>query len=435
MIRIFTRQIERLHSEDGQALVFVALMGLVIFLFLAMTMNVAELVNTKIKNQNVADATALSAAVWQARALNLVAASNRNILELWAAALTLGGGCIGAGLLCELFVCGDFAVDPLPCIACLALTFVGCSSAAAFFTGALSTGVFEDVILDAIDRNLVDQDLPDVVDLNYSFKPNTAWYQVPDDVGVYMYYPLPGDDLLLAYTSGQPDSPDYVLERVGVCEIAVMLARYANYWWHLAGEPAGLLTDDDWVSILPTIQDWYSAPDGECYHNNMIVAEYEAMFPMALRSRATDWSPQNVEALLAVTVATYKAQEPPPALGKGSGPADCARQDGDTDFACPDHRHYAFASAHAYSDSVSAFYNTHVAGLPEPHLVPYISFEMDWEARLFPLEPYPGGVESPRGGWVAYEDIANQVQVDVPSDYQFLYDNVLMLNGMHFFLY
>ena len=87
MIRIFTRQIEKLHSEDGQALVFVALMGLVIFLFLAMTMNVAELVNTKIKNQNVADAAALSAAVWQARALNLVSGTNRNMLESWAVGL------------------------------------------------------------------------------------------------------------------------------------------------------------------------------------------------------------------------------------------------------------------------------------------------------------------------------------------------------------
>jgi hypothetical protein len=76
-----------------------------------------------------------------------------------------------------------------------------------------------------------------------------------------------------------------------------------------------------------------------------------------------------------------------------------------------------------------------MAGLAAPHLVPYIPFEMDWEARLFPLEPYPGGAESPSGGWVAYEDIVNQVQIDVPSDYQFLYDNVLMLNGMHFFLY
>jgi len=159
------------------------------------------------------------------------------------------------------------------------------------------------------------------------------------------------------------------------------------------------------------------------------------MFPLAIRSRAADWTRQNVDGLLAVTVATYKAQEPPPALGKGSGPEDCTWAENDTRFACPNFRHYAFASAHAYSESISEFYNTHMAGLPTAHLALYIPFEMDWEARLFPLEPYPGGTESLGGGWVAYQDIANQVQVDVPSDYQFLVDNVLMLNGMHFFLY
>jgi hypothetical protein len=433
MIRIFTRQIERLRSEDGQALVFVALMGMVIFLFLAMTMNVAELVNTKIKNQNVADATALSAAVWQARALNLVAASNRNMLELWAAGLFLGEGCILSGLLCEFFVCGEFAMDPLPCIACLALTYGSCGLAAVVLEGAIATGEFQDTILDSIDRNVVDQDLPVVVDLNYSFKPNTA----SDDVGVYMHYPLQGEDILKAYPPGQPDSGEYVLERVGVCEILVMLARYANYWWHVTDETTGL-TDDQWNASLPTIYDWYTGPDGECYHNAIIPPGVEAMFPLAIRSRAADWTRQNVDALLAITVATYKAQEPPAALGKGSGleGADCTWAEGDTRFACPNHRHYAFASAHAYSESASAFYNTHMAGLAESELVPYIPFEMDWKARLFPLEPYPGGAESPQAGWVAYEDIANQIQDDgFALDYQLLYDNVLMLNGMHFFLY
>ena len=215
----------------------------------------------------------------------------------------------------------------------------------------------------------------------------------------------------------------------------IMVARYANFWWHELGEPAGGLTDDMWDSLLPTIYDWYSAPDGICYHNTWIVPTAEMMFPLALRSRATDWTRQNVDALLAITVATYKEQEPPPTLGKGSDSSDCTWEDGDTRFACPNQRHYAFASAHAYSESASAFYNTHMAGLATSELVPYIPFQMDWEARLFPLEPYPGGAESPQGGWVAYEDIANQIQTDIGADYDFLVDNVLMLNGMHFFLY
>jgi hypothetical protein len=434
MIRIFTRQIETLRSEDGQALVFVALVGLVLFLFLAMTMNVAELVNTKIKNQNVADATALSAAVWEARVLNLVSATNRNMLELWAAAIAAAQGCIVSGAICELSVCGPVWVDPLFCLGCLVITGVTCEFAVAFFHGAVTTGVFQDMILDAIDRNVVDPDLLDVVDLNYSFKPNTA----SDDVGVYVYYPSPGEDLLKTYVHGDAESGDTVLERVGVCAMMVIAARYVNYWWHETDGTTGL-SDADWDTLLPTIYGWYS-PGGPCFQDMVgpddLDPAFAPMFPLALRTRISDWSAQNVDALLAITVATYKAQEPPPALGKGSDATDCTWEPNDTRFACPNGRHYAFASAHAYSESVSEFYNTQMAGLATSHLIPYIPFEMDWEARLFPLEPYPGGAESPQAGWVAYEDIANQVQDDgFVSDYQLLYDNVLMLNGMHFFLY
>jgi len=413
MIRIFTRQIEKLHTEDGQALVFVALMGLVIFLFLAMTMNVAELVNTKIKNQNVADATALSAAVWQARALNLVAAANRNMVELWAAAIVLGAVWIPGGI--------------------SQMTWLAAFSSLVALGGAATTGLFMDMVLDVVDWNLVDRDLTQVVDLNYAFKPNT----VRDDVGVYVYYPIPQPDLLRVYVPGDPESGDTVLERVGLCEILVMAAWF-SYWWHLTEEAAGL-TEDQWESILPTIYGFYS-PGGACFQNifgpDDVPTNALPLFPLGLRTRTSDWSPQDVESLLAITVATYKAQEPPTALGKGSGPTDCTWAENDTRFACPNHRHYSFASAHAYSESVSEFYNTQMAGLATSYLIPYIPFEMDWEARLFPLEPYPGGAESAQAGWVAYEDIANQVQDDgFVSDYLFLYDNVLMLNGMHFFLY
>ena len=102
------------------------------------------------------------------------------------------------GTACEFFVCGEFAIDPLPCIACLLLTLGECGVALAFFGGAGTTGLAQEMILDAIDRNVVDPDMPDVVDLNYAFKPNTA----SDDVGVYMYYPTPTDDLLRAYVPG-----------------------------------------------------------------------------------------------------------------------------------------------------------------------------------------------------------------------------------------
>ena len=434
MIRVFTRQIEKLHTEDGQALVFVALMGLVIFLFFAMTMNVAELVNTKIKNQNAADAAALSAAVWQARVLNLVSAANRNMLELWALALVAGPGCLALGLFCHELVCGEVWVDPIYCLGCLVLTFFACEAALALAGGAVTTGAFQEMVLDVIDRQVVDPDIPDVVALNYAFKASTA----SGDVGVYLYYPFQSEDLLQAYVPGGPESGSEVLERVGVCEVAIMIARYVNYLWHEYGVG---LTDDDWQSILPTVYDWYS-PGGVCYEQTTVPAGLDPalamLFPLALRTRTSDWNPQNLDSLLAIRVATFKDQKPPVALGKGSGPADCKWEENETRFACPNARHYAFAASHAYSESVSRFYNTEMAGLDTSHLVTYIPFEMDWRPRLFPFEPYPNGVESeaPYGGWAAYQDIADQIEADgFPEDSDFLFRNLLMLNDMHFFLY
>lgn len=422
MIRIFTRQIERLGSEDGQALVFVALVGLVIFLFFSMTMNVAELVNTKIKNQNVADAAALSAAVWQARALNLVAASNRIMLELWVMTLVAGEACVVLGGVCAAFFCMEMAIDPLPCLMCLLGPAALCPAALSSLVGAAATGQFEQMVLDRIDRNIVDSDVPDVVELNYSFKPNTE----SDDVGVYMYLPTHGDDLLKAYVPAEAETGEYVLERVGICETLVMLARYANEWWHDTDETAGL-TDDDWNDFAnTTISDWYRAPDGPCYQVTTVVPGFELGFPLGLRTRDAAWDAQNVDSLLTVTVGTYKAQEPPVALGKGTGPGDCARDPGggDDHFPCPDIRHYAFASAQSYSDSASEFYNAHMLSLASPHLVSYIPFVMDWEPRLVPVQGD------------GFHDILGQIAADgFAGDTSVLLRNVLRLNGADFFLY
>ena len=418
MIRIFTRQIERLHSEEGQALVFVALMGLVIFLFFAMTMNVAELVNTKIKNQNVADAAAISAAVWQARTLNLVSAVNRNMLELYGAAMLAWQGCLAGALGCDQLLCGQLWVDPLFCIVCLVVTGGVGEAAIAATGGAVTTALFQDLILSGINREVLGGDLPQVVQENYRFKPNTQF----DFVDVYMYPPDTGDQLVKAYIPGQPESDDFVLERVGFCPSLVMLARYGNYWWHQSEGDFGL-PDADWAAFVPTIDTWFSE-GGICNQELSILPGGEIGFPLGLRSRMADWSLQNVDSVLALTVAIGKAQEPPPVLGKGSGPGDCTWDENDTRFACPNHRHYAFASAHAYSESISDFYNTQMVGLAAAHEIPYIPFEMDWEARLFPIEP------------AGYYDIRDQIQADdFFEDSNMLTRNVLQLNGMDFFLY
>jgi hypothetical protein len=430
MIRIFTRQIERLQSEEGQAMVFVALVGLIIFLFFAMTMNVAELVNTKIKNQNAADAAALSAAAWQARTLNLVSAANRNMIEHWgvglAALYATGITTLGCA-----YVCSPFSIDPIFCIVCLIIAAIEGAVALSFIGAGATNGPFQDFLLDGIDMNVVDADLPQVVRQNYAFKPNTQF----DDVGVYLFDPDPGDDLIPVYVPGQPEVGNEVLERVGICEMLVMVIRYANYLWHLTDQGVGL-TDTDWqTDIVPLVNDWYGV-GGACYQTLGIPAtlppEAAVALPLGLRSRMSDWSAQNVDSLLAMTVATYKAQEPPSVLGKGFDAGDCAWQEGDTRFACPSARHYAFSSAHAYSESASRFYNTLMAGLPTSYLIPYIPFEMDWEPRLFPLEPYPNGAESARGGYVAYEAFANQI----PEGSDYFLNNVLMLpGGVRLFLY
>ncbi len=80
MLKIFTRQIQRLgKDEGGQSIVFVALVLIVLVCFLGVTINVGSQVSRKIRLQNAADAAALSGATWEARGLNLIAALNNGI--------------------------------------------------------------------------------------------------------------------------------------------------------------------------------------------------------------------------------------------------------------------------------------------------------------------------------------------------------------------
>jgi hypothetical protein len=284
--------------------------------------------------------------------------------------------------------------------------------------------MFEDVILERIDMNVVEADLPDVVDLNYAFKPNTARLELPADIGLYMYYPLDGEDLLRAYVPPDAESGDYPLERVGICETLVMFASYLNRVWHETDEAAGL-TDDDWNDIVsPTISDWYRDPDGPCFQQTTLLPGTELAFPMAIRTRTADWNAQDVDSLLTFTVATYRVQEPPPSLGKGRDSGDCTWAENDTRFACPNIRHYAFAAAQAYSESVSEFYNTQIASFASPYLIPYAPIVMDWEPRLMP-------VQGP-----ALQDLLSQIAADgFAEDSNVILNNLLRLGGADFFLY
>ncbi|MEW6441503.1 MAG: Tad domain-containing protein [bacterium] len=422
MIRIFTRQIEKLGTEDGQALVFVAMVGLVIFLFFAMSVNLAELVNTKIKHQNAVDAAALSGAVWQARAFNLMAGTNENLLNLWAMVLVT--------------IVTDAFLMALLWEACQGNFVLGCSIGLVLAVGQIllsfpvliyigqRTADQQTEILSAFGRELLDSDLgagaaENILDLNYAFKENT----VDDEKGCYYYARDVNGDLIDGY-----------FERVTWCELIVSLLYYFSYQLDTPDEMR-----ERWEGLRPVIAGWYSA--GYCDPEDDLIARlresYQAVFPYALKTKI-ETSPgvfvrSDLEPLMPISVGAYKEQEAPVLLGKGSGPPGCLPgEDTGSAFPCPDARHYAFATAHAFSESVSRFYNVAVAGITAPsHPIPLVPFRMDWEARLFPMD----GNGSEYAGWTAYENIARQMEGQVGGAYDFLVTNILGPQGNPMFLY
>lgn len=77
LLRSLFRGGERLKKDEGgQAIMFVAVLALVIALFVAMVINVGNLATNRIRMQNAADAAAMTAATYQARGLNLISATN-----------------------------------------------------------------------------------------------------------------------------------------------------------------------------------------------------------------------------------------------------------------------------------------------------------------------------------------------------------------------
>lgn len=67
------------NPEHGQALIYTVMVMLVLVCFIALVINAGRTINWKIKMQNSADASAVSGAIWQARALNMIAALNDGI--------------------------------------------------------------------------------------------------------------------------------------------------------------------------------------------------------------------------------------------------------------------------------------------------------------------------------------------------------------------
>jgi hypothetical protein len=436
MIRIFSRQIAGIRTEKGQALPFVAMVGLLIFLFFAMTMNLAELLNTKVKAQNAADASALSAAVWEARGLNLVAATNMNLLALWAYLVVnlyvnalLFGAC---GLVC---LSGNPVLLPV-CVLCLVFALLSVVGVLGWVATADQTCVAQTEILQAFGLtdpragdpqgtgfllDLLEAEGKQILDLNYSFKPNTQAEQRE----LYLYT-TPAQDLFAKPTW---------------CELIVGVLYYMSWQLVMVSDPDAMR--ELWLGSA-------GAVPGECreeglcnlvaqlYASGQCAAEYDILkvladrlpgydlyrlVPLALNREVVDPDPPDpgnpglvpLEDVLAVSVGTRREQRAPVLLG------ECPAVAGNR-FACPSQAQYSFASARAFSYSTSYFYNVAIAGvtgLSEP--IRLIPFAMDWQARLVPMDE--------RG----YNRTVSQIQ-DEPAR-AFLLNSVLSSNGQVFFLY
>ena len=438
MIRIFTRQIEKLGNEEGQALVFVAMVGLVIFLFFAMSMNLAELVNTKIKSQNATDAVAISGAVWQARAFNMMAATNENLLNLWSILMI---NFVAEGLLFGicLLACQPGPGIPL-CLVCIAAMLLALLAIRSLVEPGQGTTLLQSRILNGFDRELLEHDLgagpQNILERNYAFKQNTK-----TDEKASFYFAYTGQDS----NEEEKDKLIYwAFRRANWCELLVSILYYFSWQICSDGEPGCI--EAQWGLLRPLIEKWYT--DGSCDPGNDLLErlpeEWQDLAPYVLATKVLDptnpnvFIGQDIEALLPITVGTYKEQEAPALLGKGSGPPDCLPEPpGDSRFPCPDSRHYSFASAHAFSESVSRFYNLAVRDFAVPdYPIPLVPFKMDWEARLFPIERYVGVEESPYEGWNAYEKIVLQMEDHAGGGvYDFVVNNLLWAGGRRLFLY
>jgi len=107
MISIFTRRIVLLRGgHAGQATLLLAIVVTVVLSLVYATVYVSHLGAAKVASANAADAIALSAATWEARGLNTIAALNDGILQcfriirwtcvVWAALAI--AACSGAGM-------------------------------------------------------------------------------------------------------------------------------------------------------------------------------------------------------------------------------------------------------------------------------------------------------------------------------------------------
>ncbi len=69
------------HDEGGQSVVFVTLILMTLAAFIGVTINVGNFVATKIRMQNLVDASALNGAIWEARGFNVIMVLNAAVFS------------------------------------------------------------------------------------------------------------------------------------------------------------------------------------------------------------------------------------------------------------------------------------------------------------------------------------------------------------------
>ena len=91
MMFLYHKIVALKKDEGGQIVVFTAIFGLILVMFVSLVYNVGVFVGEKMKVQDAADAAAYSQAVWEARTLNFYAYTNRARISYLVATGFLGG--------------------------------------------------------------------------------------------------------------------------------------------------------------------------------------------------------------------------------------------------------------------------------------------------------------------------------------------------------
>ena len=122
------------RCERGSVSILVLFMGLVLFALVALVWNTGEVTTAKIEAQTAADSAAYSSVVWTSRGLNLIAATNAQIVNDASAAAVASA--MGAQAIALLVQAGGRTIADVVTLVNATIAFVNASAAAAATFGA-----------------------------------------------------------------------------------------------------------------------------------------------------------------------------------------------------------------------------------------------------------------------------------------------------------